>query len=279
MKVGLAACSNGLDPDCGAQIDELCSVLESMGAETVSAPHMFAATDDFSGTDEDRARDLMRFYSDDSIDAIFDVTGGDLANGVLDHLDYGLIARSPKLFWGYSDLTSVINAIYAKTGKASVLYQVRNLVWSDAELQQRRFSDHISGRSGDLFVIRYSFLQGSSMEGTVVGGNLRCFLKLAGTGYWPDPTGKIILLESFGGGSGRIASMFCQLGQTGAFEKASGILLGTFTAYSSADLTLDVFDLLKKHIPAGMPVARTPDVGHGSDARAVMFGEHAAFGC
>ena len=278
MKVGLAACSNGLDPDCGAQIDELCGVLERMGAETERAPHMFASKDDFSGTDEERAGDLMRFYGDDSIDAIYDVSGGDLANGVLNHLDFGLIARSPKLFWGYSDLTSVINAIYAKTGRPSVLYQIRNLVWEDSELQQRRFSGYISGRNGDLFDIRYSFLQGRSMEGAVVGGNLRCFLKLAGTEFWPDLTGKIILLESYGGGSGRIASMFCQLGQTGAFEKASGILLGTFTAYSRADLILDVFDLLKMHIPGGMPVARTPDVGHGSDARAVMIGKHAVFG-
>ena len=41
------------------------------------------------------------------------------------------------------------------------------------------------------------FLQGSKMQGIVVGGNIRCLLKLAGTEYWPDMNGKILLLESF----------------------------------------------------------------------------------
>ena len=90
----------------------------------------------FSGTDEERAADLMRFYKDDSIDAIYDISGGDLANGVLRYLDFDTIADSDKTFWGYSDLTTVINAIYAKTGKSSVLYQIKNLIGSEAILQQ-----------------------------------------------------------------------------------------------------------------------------------------------
>lgn len=33
----------------------------------------------------------------------------------------------------------------------------------------------------DLFEITYRFIQGREMQGIVVGGNIRCFLKLAGT--------------------------------------------------------------------------------------------------
>ena len=47
------------------------------------AKHIYAKKDSFSGTDQERADDLMRFYQDDSIDAIYDISGGDLANGVL----------------------------------------------------------------------------------------------------------------------------------------------------------------------------------------------------
>ncbi len=248
-----------------------------MGIDTIAADHLYARCDAFSGTDRERAADLMRFYRDDSIDVIFDITGGDLANGVLNYLDWDVIAKADKTFWGYSDLSTVINAIYTKTGKESVLYQVKNLVYAKGDLQRRRFRDFISGKNHDLFDIRYDFLQGKSMEGIVVGGNIRCFLKLAGTQYWPDLNGKILLLESHGGESGAIATAINQLDQLGAFDQVAGVLLGTFTRYEEAGLEMSIFDLLKMHIPADLPVAKTPEIGHGADAKAIVIGRNKKF--
>ena len=60
----------------------------------------------------------------------------------------------------------------------------------------------------------------------------------------------------------------------------AGILLGTFTAYEKADLTLSVFDLLKTHIREDLPVAVTAEIGHGTDARAVYIGrKYELYGC
>ena len=75
----------------------------------------------------------MNFYRDDSVEEIFDVSGGDLANEILPYLDFQTIAYGKKHFWGYSDLTTVLNAIYARTGKSSVLYQVRNLTYEHSQ--------------------------------------------------------------------------------------------------------------------------------------------------
>ena len=273
MKVGISACSNGLIFERENKIDELMTVLREAGAEPVSASHIYARTDEFSGTDEERAADLMEFYKDGSIAAIYDISGGDLANGVLNYLDFDLIAGSDKTFWGYSDLTTVINAIYTMTGKSSVLWQIRNMVGPEAQLQRKRFSDYLSGDAGSLFGINYRFLQGKHMEGVTVGGNIRCFTKLAGTKYWPDMHGKILLLESLGGGSGQIATLFAQLEQIGVFDQAAGVLLGTFTSYEKSDLEMSVYDLLKMHIDKDLPVAATREIGHGHDSKAVIIGE------
>ncbi len=67
------------------------------------------------------------------------------------------------------------------------------------------------------------------MEGVVAGGNLRCLLKLAGTPYWPDLTGKLLFLEARSGLVPQLSTMLEQLSQLGAFRQAAGILLGTFT--------------------------------------------------
>ncbi len=277
MRVGLSACSNGHLPEWEDQVKELSDVLGNMGIEAVSAPHIIRTTDDFSGTDQERAADLMSFYADEKIDAIYDISGGDLANGVLKYLDYDVISKSDKTFWGYSDLTTVINAIYTVTGKASALYQVKNMIWSCADMQRQRFSDYITGKSNELFDIDYSFWQGKSMKGVVVGGNIRCFLKLAGTGYFPDLNGKILLLEALGGEPAAIASLLTQLDNMGAFDQVAGVLLGTFTNYEKGDHTLSVFDLLKMHISKELPVASTSDIGHGHNAKAIMIGKEYSF--
>ena len=248
-----------------------------MNIEPVISPYIFRTIDEYSGTDKERAEDLMKFYEDEEIDAIYDISGGDLANGVLRYLDFDTIAKSDKAFWGYSDLTTVLNAIYTMTGKPGVLFQVKNIIWSCSELQKQRFSNYITRKNNDLFDIEYSFLQGNSMHGVVVGGNIRCFTKLAGTRYWPDMSGKILLLEALGGESGQIGTLFNQLDDIGVFDQISGVLLGTFTNYEKAQLSLSVYDLLKMHISDTLPVARTGDIGHGHDAKAIMIGKEYSF--
>ncbi|SCX90494.1 S66 family peptidase [Butyrivibrio sp. INlla14] len=274
MKAGIVACSNGQRKEWKEQNEQLVDVLNIMGIEAVLSLHIMSKTDEFSGTDEERAADLMKFWTDDSIDAIYDISGGDLANGILKYLDYDLIAKSDKMFWGYSDLTTVINAIFAMTGKSSVLYQIKNMVYSKSDLQQKRFSSYLSGKESELLDFNYDFIQGNQMEGIIVGGNIRCLLKLAGTKYWPDLNGKILLLESLGGESGQIATLFSQLEQMGVFDQVAGVLLGTFTEYEKADLELSVFDLLKMHINNTLPVASTREIGHGNDSKAIIIGKN-----
>ena len=114
---------------------------------------------------------------------------------------------------------------------------------------------------------------GRAMEETVVGGNIRCFLKLAGTPYMPDPMNKILFLESLGGGASRMAFLLSQLRQIGYFERCNGILLGTFTEMTSQnhsptmeDLVLDITDEYQ------LPVAVTNQLGHGADAQCLPIG-------
>ena len=62
-----------------------------------------------------------------------------MSNELLPYLDFEVIRNSEKSFYGYSDLTTILNAIYAKTGKEAVLYQIRNLLYRHGEVQRRDF--------------------------------------------------------------------------------------------------------------------------------------------
>ena len=158
-KIGIVCCSNGQKCTYVEKIKRLENTLTEIGLQPVFSDYIYEKEDIFSGTAKERANALMDFYKDDEIKGIFDISGGDVANGILPYLDYDVIASSPKLLWGYSDLTTVLNAIYKKAGKASVLYQIRNLIYDDKERQIVDFSNAIMRNGTDLFQLKYEFVQ------------------------------------------------------------------------------------------------------------------------
>ena len=276
-KVAIVCCSNGQKQRDLERINYLEKTIKENGLQPVFSNYIYEKEDVFSGTAKERAEALMRFYKDDEIKAIFDISGGDVANGILPYLDFDVIAKSNKMFWGYSDLTTIINGIYAKTGKSSVLYQIRNLIYDDREQQINDFKNTIMQKGTDLFQLKYKFVQKSSMQGIVVGGNIRCFLKLAGTEFMPDLEGKILLLESYSGKVGKIETYLCQLQQMGVFDKVVGILLGTFTEMERENCQPTVETLLKRIVGEELPIAVTRDIGHGTDSKGIIIGEELRF--
>ncbi len=282
-KVALVCCSNGLPIQVEHQIQELVRYLRDMELDPILSPCIYAADTIAAGTALQRAEILMQYYRDPEISAIYDISGGDLANEILPLLDYEVIAKSDKLFWGYSDLTTVINAIYAKTGIPSVLYQVKNIVKDSTGEQARVFQafvdatytrkyDGAYGESMALFQFPYEWIQGDRLEGIVVGGNIRCLLKLAGTPYWPDMTDKILLLEARSGGVAQMTTYLSQLQQMGVFDQIHGILLGTFTAMERDGERPDMAALVRQFAGRQMPIAKTRQIGHGADSKAIRIG-------
>ena len=275
-KVGIAACSNGLSESSKIYVENLLNLLRNICVEPELSDFLYKKDENgFQGTAEERAEALMSFYKDNNINAVFDISGGDIANEIIPYLDYDIIAKADKTFWGYSDLTTVINAIYNKTGKSSVLYQVRNLL-----INQEQNIDKINAfintfiyQKSDLFKFPYDMVYGDGMEGIVVGGNIRCFLKLAGTEYFPDLNGKILLLESMSGDVYKTNAYFSQLKMLGAFDKVNGVLLGTFTELEQNTEKEFYLSILKKYT-GNIPLAKTQFIGHGKDSYAVVIGEN-----
>lgn len=307
-KVAIVCCSNGQSNTKKKELESLKKTLEDIGLVPVFSNYIYqkaAALKEAggrnapveSGTPQERAKELMDFYKEKSIRAIFDISGGDLANTILPYLDYELIASSNKQFWGYSDLTTILNAIYARTGKTSVLYQIRNLLYAYSRQQKADFvktifdstesENKICDLNGNkqenrshrnsfseegLYQFSYKFYQGNTVEGIVVGGNIRCFLKLAGTPYFPDLTDKILLLEAKSGKQAQLLTYFSQLEQAGAFQKVKGLLLGTFTQMEEEGQASDVYQLLKRYVTPQTPVIKTNYIGHGPDSKAIKIG-------
>ncbi|WP_314397244.1 LD-carboxypeptidase [uncultured Gemella sp.] len=270
-KIALVVCSNGKNIEDKDKLKKLESILVEMGLVSVFTKYIYKDKFGRGAKSEVRAEELMSFYKNKEIKAIFDISGGDIANEVLDYLDYDVIKRNYKPFFGYSDLTTVLNALGSQTNEVNYLYQILNIIESTGIRDS--FEDTFMKNEQTLFDVKWKFLQGSRIEGEVIGGNIRCFLKLAGTKYFPEAENKVLFIEGLGTSIEGLVTHLSQLKQIGVFDKISGLLIGTFTKIEKEISVEKLFELVQEYIPSSLAVAKTQEVGHAKNSKALKVGE------
>ena len=269
-KVALVVCSNGKAREDKVKLDKLEEALKSLGLVPIYSNYLYKDEFGRSASAEVRAQEVMNFFRDESIKAIFDISGGDLSNEILDYLDYDIIKKNIKPFFGYSDLSVVLNAITIKTGESTYLYQVLNIIGN--ENIRDSFKKTVMYNEPDLTNISWNFFQGEEISGIVAGGNIRCFLKLAGTQYFPDLENRVLFLEGLGTTVESLITHLAQLKQMGVFDKISGLLLGTFTNIEKIYNKNDIYSIVKDFIDKDLPVAKTSEVGHDINSKILTIG-------
>lgn len=217
----------------------------------------------------EKAEEINQAFEKDCYDWILDISGGDLANETLPYLDYDAYANCRTVFGGFSDLSCVLNALYAMTGKRTLLFAVgyqKDMEETAAFLKREK-------------EIPFSFESYWQMEGDsgFIGGNIRCFLKLAGTPYFPVCEQSILILESMSCSENALYSMMNQLGQMGVFEQVDGIIFGVFSRIYQNKTKEEVFaffDVLMNRLQLEtLNWAVTLEVGHIENSKPVWIGD------
>ena len=270
-KIALVVCSNGKNIEDKDRLGKLESILVEMGLVPIFTKYIYRDKFGRGAKAQVRAEELMFFYKNKEIKAIFDISGGDIANEVLDYLDYDVIKRNYKPFFGYSDLTTVLNALGSQTNEMNFLYQILNII--ESTVIRDSFENTFIKNEQTLLDVKWKFLQGSSIEGEIIGGNIRCFLKLAGTKYFPEVENKVLFIEGLGTSIEGLVTHLAQLKQIGVFDKISGLLIGTFTKIEKEISVEELFELIQEYIPSSLAVAKTHEVGHAKDSKILKIGE------
>lgn len=251
--------------------------LQALGFQVKPGEFVTARRGPFAGTDAQRAADVNAMFADDRVAGVIAMTGGSGCNRIVDRLDYGLIRHRPKFFGGFSDLTSLVNAIQRQTGLVTFHSPVAASEWNDYSVQSFRalvmnaeaavLRNPVVRPSDDLIVReeRISTLRSGKAQGRLVGGNLTVLASLAGTSYFPDCRGALLFLEDINEYIYRIDRCLSTLRLTGALGQLAGVVLGRFTKCEPGEgygsLTLDeVFD--DYFGPLNVPVYRGAAIGH-----------------
>ncbi|WP_179134069.1 LD-carboxypeptidase [Halobacillus massiliensis] len=205
----------------------------SLGLHVKVAPHVSSTYGYLAGSDEERLHDLHLMFSDRTIDAVFCAGGGFGTSRIVDQIDYKLIQKHPKIFWGYSDITYLHTAIRQKTG----LITFHGPMLS-SDIGKDDFDAFSTLMFNQLFhptELTYSesinplhTLSEGEGSGELVGGNLSLLVNTIGSPYEIDSKGKLLLIEDIGEEPYRIDSFLSQLKLSGKLSEAAGIVVGDF---------------------------------------------------
>ncbi|MGN0778333.1 MAG: LD-carboxypeptidase [Aristaeellaceae bacterium] len=236
-----------------------------------------------SGTDEVRARDIHAMFADNEVDAIICIRGGYGTMRLLNRLDYDLIARHPKIFVGYSDITALHIALLEKCGLATFHAPMAVSDWSDKPLDD--FSRACMYRvlmhaqpAGELMnppeFPRQTVNPGQA-EGLLVGGNLTLLAGSLGTPWELDTKGRILFIEEICEHTYRVDRLLTQLRNAGKFADCAGVVFGDFAKctieYAGFGLTLE--EVIRDVVaPSGKPVFTGLRCGHCSPKLTLPLG-------
>jgi muramoyltetrapeptide carboxypeptidase len=256
-----------------APYDETRRALQALGLRTREAPNARARYGHMAGTPQQRADDIHALFADPEVAGLLAITGGSGANRVLPLLNYELIARHPKFLGGYSDLTALINAVFAKTGLVTFHAPLGRSDWTAfssahfrAVAMQAEPCTLPLALPGEPAPEPVLTIRGGVARGPLVGGNLAVLSSLAGTPYLPAFDGAILFLEDVNEYIYRVDRMLSTLLLGGQLARVAGVVLGGFTHCGPSEgsfgtLTLD--EVFEDYFgPLGVPVFRGAPFGH-----------------
>ncbi|MBZ6526418.1 LD-carboxypeptidase [Aerococcaceae bacterium DSM 111021] len=196
-----------------------------------------------------RKEELYNALIDPNIKAIFDLSGGDLANEVLNQFtddDWRAIEGiKDKCYLGYSDNTVIINALLLKTKITAVNFLVTNIVKDDSGIAKEGFKRVLF--NNERIDRSSTFPEHIEENARVIGGNLRCYLKLAGTPYFNSDNASGLLLEGKSGDIYKIRSYFAQLDLLNVLNKVEFVVMGQFDEINDRDQQDELHKLVQTY--------------------------------
>ncbi len=262
-------------------------MLESWGYKPVMGKNVNKRYKYLAGTDEERASDINEMFSRDDIDAIFVTQGGYGGARTLKYLDFDMIKSNPKIFTGYSDITSLHLAFYKMSGLVTFHGP------GNDGLNSEELSDYTKDyllkaltTSEPIGEIPMASNKGwvnrigrGKARGELIGGNLTLICGTLGTPYEIDVKDKILLIEDVDTEPWIFDHMLSHMSNAGKLQEVAGIVVGVCENCVPRKLdpayhtTFSLEDVLEDWLaPLGVPVIYGLPLGHARDKATVPFG-------
>ena len=223
--MGVAALSGPVDP---AALERGLSQLRALGFETVPADNLGSRSGLFAGDDRERLAAFHALAEDPSIKAIFFARGGHGALRLMPHLDWETLARHPRAYVGYSDVTLLLNQLVSRLGLVAFHGPMAavDLARDLAAEERDSLLDALAGRL-PLTVELNGLGDGSfDVSGPLVGGCLSLLAAGLATPFRVPTEGAILFWEDVNEPLYRLDRMLTQLRLSGSLTGIHGMVIG-----------------------------------------------------
>ena len=245
------------------------TALEKLGFGVKVFPHARGNAGYLAAPAEARAEDLQNAWSDPEVGAILCARGGFGSAHLLPLLDWRKMKERNLPLLGFSDITALHLAMDKMgVGRPVAAPMLKFIPDLDAD-SLGAFRDVFDNRNHAFREIEV--LTGKpDFSGRPLAGNLTVMASLLGTPYFPDPKGRVLVLEEVGEPLYRIDRLLTQLELAGVFAACSGVVLGDFTEgnFTDAELRELVFRAATR---AGKPAVKGYPFGHKLPFRPIDF--------
>ena len=220
--------------------------LEEKGFYIIQEQSLFRRWGYLAGTDEQRANELMTYFRDKSVKAIFPGTGGYGSTRILSMLDYNIIKDNPKIFIGFSDITA-LHVAFNQLGDLITFHTPNPMYGLGSEkgldpISELYFWSLIMNSDDYNYEIPFD-LYGDSLKvqtmvpgvasGKLVGGNLSLLCSTMGSDYEIQTGGSILFIEDVGEAPYRVDRYLRELKLAGKLDVVNGIIIGRFSRRES----------------------------------------------
>jgi muramoyltetrapeptide carboxypeptidase LdcA involved in peptidoglycan recycling len=263
--------------------------LATLGLTTSFGANSIEVDQHGSNSVQNRVDDLHNAFADSSVQAILVARGGMNSNQILPYLDFDLIAKNPKIIIGYSDITAIINAIYAKTGLITYsgpgFTSLKDIDFENPDFSFTHWNHHlfetgqIEVKAADK-ILDTSYSTGKSVTteydsdgfwvinpgkatGTIIGSNLCTLNLLQGTSFMTSLQDSILFIEDdHESSAGHFDRDLESLTQLPEFAGVKGLIIGVFEKDSQVNRQILTNLIHNKAILKDLPVLANVNFGH-----------------
>jgi muramoyltetrapeptide carboxypeptidase len=205
-------------------------ILEKNGFRVKYNPALLNARGYLAGSDEERAIEFNKLWSEPEIKALVAARGGYGCMRMLDLIDMTLIRKNPKILIGFSDLTVLLAAIYKKTRLVTYHGPVVTTLASINKQSQTSFFNILQGKVPALIKSpSIKILKKGTAKGILLGGNLTTLAHMIGTPYEFAWDNAILFMEDIGETPYRLDRFLTHLDRANRLQKIQGLILGSFS--------------------------------------------------
>lgn len=253
-------------------------VLRSRGFRVLEADNLYRDTDGYLATPQERAADFNQLIRHPEVELVF-FGGGEGSCELLPYIDFDALRAHPKRICTYSDGTTILDAIYLRTG-LEVYYGMAPKHLVDAEpYAWENFSRFLTQDApAHIASGPWQTIVPGKAEGTLLGGYARNFALLLGDPQqFPiDPDARFVLFledhEKFGGVD-YVSAMLSNIEQRPFIRQVTGLLFGHYSEPTNPQLLARLRRFGQEH---GIPVAYCDDFGHGAHHAILRVGHPVA---